>query len=169
MDWYIWLLWILEIPFVWFLWTILHEASHVIAAKSVTDLSDVKWWLYPHRDEAGNFYFAKVQWNWDASKVSDTENAAVYLAPRLMNIVAAIAFPFAFLLPLAWMIAWIIFWGAGLVDFIVGSMGQSEYSDLRLAAKHMKINPNILRGTGYAIISTSIILGFVLIGLTYAS
>ena len=168
MEWYVWLLWILEIPLVWFLWTVAHEASHVIAANNVTDISNVKWWLYPHRDEAGKFYFAKVQWNWEAEPTSPINNALIYLAPRFMNILASIALPFAILLPIYWMIAWIIFWGAGIVDFIVGSLGMSEYSDLRMAATHLNINPNIIRGVGFAVIAISIILCFSLIGFEYA-
>ena len=169
MDWYVWLLWILEIPLAWFLWTALHETSHVIAAHSFAKLTDIKWWLYPHRDEAGNFYFAKVQWNWNAEPASPIHNAIIYLAPRVMDIVAAIALPFAVIFSVPWMIAWIIFWGSGIVDFIVGSLGISEYSDLKRAATHLTIDPNIIRIIGFAIISISIVLCFALIGFKYAS
>ena len=169
MDLYVWLFWILEIPLAWFLWTVAHEGSHVLTAQAVSNLTDIKWWLYPHRDESGNFYFAKVQWSWDPSKVSELQNAAVYLAPRVMNTVASIMLPLAFLLPISWMVAWIIFWGAGIIDFIVGSLGISEYSDLRRSASYLKINPNTLRIIGFALIIFSITLCFTFIGLRYAS
>jgi len=161
------ILFLLELPAVWFLWTLAHEASHVIVANIVAEITDVKWWLYPHKDEAGNFYFAKVQWLWDPNEVKPNELALIYLAPRLMNIVAALALPFAALFPLPWMIAWIIFWGAGIVDFFVGSMGINEYSDLKRAAAALNIEPNIIRITGFSVIGLSVILCFLLIGLSY--
>lgn len=169
MDWYIWLLYVLELPLVWFLWTLAHEASHVIAAGLVGKTSDVKWWLYPHKDEDGKFYFAKVQWTWETESLSPQKIAITYLAPRLMNIIAAIALPFAVLFPLSWMIGWIIFWGAGIVDFFVGSMGMNIHSDLRVASTSLNIDPNILRIAGFSIIATSVILLFTFIGLSYAS
>jgi len=169
MHWYSWLLYILELPLVWFLWTSAHEASHVIASGIVAKITDVKWWLYPHRDEQGNFYFAKVQWSWDPNTVKPNDLAITYLAPRFMNVIAALALPFAVLFPLPWMIAWIIFWGAGIVDFFVGSMGISEYSDLKRAAAALNINPNMIRVAGFASITLSVVLCFLLIGISYAS
>jgi len=166
MDWYIWILLILEIPLVWFLWTAAHELSHFLFAKSFTEIYDVKWWLYPHRDEAGNFYFARVQWNWNEAPESPVQHAMIYLAPRIMDIVAAIALPFAALLPLSWMIAWIIFWGAGIVDFFVGSLGMSELSDLRKASMYLNADPNILRVFGFVIIGISLFLCILFICLT---
>lgn len=158
MSWYEWLLLILEIPLVWFLWTAAHEFSHYLVAKIFVNLYDVKWWLYPHKDEAGNFYFAKVQWNWDTEPDSPVKNAAIFLAPRIMNIISAVALPFASLLPLSWMIAWIIFWGAGIVDFIIGSLGMSELSDLRKASVYLNLDPNILRVFGFVTIGISLLL-----------
>lgn len=158
MDWYVWVLLISEIPLVWLIWTALHELSHYLMAKHFADLDDVKWWLYPHRDAEGNLYFAKIEWKWLGPVPSAFQHALIYLAPRIMNVVAAIALPFAALLPLPWMIAWIIFWGAGIVDFFVGSLGMSELSDLRQASKYLKIDAYNLRVFGFTTIGISLFL-----------
>lgn len=167
MDWYIWILLTLEIPLVWLIWTCIHELSHYIMAKRFAELDDVKWWLYPHRDEEGNLFFAKIQWQWLGPPPSSFEHAMIYLAPRIMNIVASIALPFAALLSLPWMIAWIIFWGAGIVDFFVGSLGMSILSDLRKASLHLKIDAYILRVFGFTTIGISLFLCALFICLRY--
>lgn len=162
MNWYEWVLLVLELPVVWFIWTALHELSHVALAKIFLNVVKVNYWLYPHYDN-NNFYFARVQYFHDLSKdTTRLQESFIYLAPRVMNLIAAISLVFFSWLPTPWNYVWFIFWGAGLVDFIVGSLGISPYSDLRRAADALQINPYILRIGGFAIIALSIVLSFII-------
>jgi hypothetical protein len=142
------------------LWTFLHEASHVLVASLMSPLKEVRWWLYPHRDEAGSFFFARVQWLWESQP---THNkwwwAALYSAPRAMNLIASVFFPLSFLFETPWSFAWMILWGAGLIDFFVGSIGRSEHSDLRRTASVLSFDPIVLRALGFCTISTSTVFG----------
>ena len=79
-----------------------------------------------------------------------------------MNLIAVISFVFFSLFPIPWNYIWLIFWGAGLIDLLVGSLGISPYSDLRRAAESLNINPYILRVIGFALITLSIISGFII-------
>jgi len=161
MNWYEWILLVLELPVVWFIWTALHELSHVAVAKMFLNIVKVNYWLYPHYDN-NNFYFARVQYFHDIAEISRTKEALIYLAPRFMNLIAAISFVFFSYFPVPWNFVWLIFWGAGLVDFIVGSLGISPYSDLRKASEALQISPDVLRVCGFLVIALSIILGFVI-------
>lgn len=145
------------------LWTFLHEASHVLVASQMAPLKWVRWWLYPHRDEDGNFFFAKVQWLWDSQPKDDKwQWAALYSAPRVMNSVASLVFPFSFLFESPWCFIWMIVWGAGLIDFSVGSVGLREYSDLCRTATALELNPWVLRAAGLTSVALSAALGLFL-------
>lgn len=139
----------------WPLWTVLHELSHVVVAASYSKISDVKWYLYPHRDKEGNFFFARVQWSWLEPTLSPMQWASIYSAPRLMNFIAAIIAPLYFLFPAPWCYLWLILWSASLIDLFVGSLGISEKSDLRRTCSVLNIRPWSLRLTGMSIVLAS--------------
>lgn len=163
MTWLAWLLLPLCVVASWFLWTALHELSHVVAARAFRKLTKVRFFLWPHMHE-GDFYFARVQFWWEeGGPLKPSEEVTMKLAPRLLNIVAAIAFPFVALFSWPWNFAWAIGWGAGLIDFFVGSLGISPFSDLRMSAERLRIDPNVIRIIGLTIILVSVILGGVLL------
>lgn len=147
----------------WPLWTILHELSHIVAASFYSTLSEVKWYLYPHKDEEGNFFFARVQWSWAEPALSPIQWASIHSAPRLMNFVAALLVPLSFLFPEPWCYIWLVLWGASLVDLFVGSLGISEFTDLRRTCDVLNISPWTLRVTGMATVLVSSALGILLL------
>ena len=160
MAWWVWLIFALCVPVVWFLWTVLHEVSHVAMARAFRKLERVKFWLWPHFDENNNFYFARVKFWWrEGGPLNKWEMAAMKFAPRIMNLVAAICFPFLASFGLPGMLFWGLFWGAGLVDFIVGSLGIRPQSDLRTGAEALGVNPMVFRVVGFFIILVSIMWG----------
>lgn len=145
-----------ELVVVWFLWTFLHELSHAVFAKVLLKAKDFKYKLFPHIDENKKFLFASVSWMATEENKNDTKEAIVLLAPKVMNVVAAIAFPFLLLLPMPFAMAWAILWGAGLVDLFVGSLGISSESDIRRAGKLLNFNSNVIRILGLTTILASI-------------
>lgn len=145
-----------ELVIVWFLWTVIHEASHAIAAKVLMKAQDFKFKLYPHINEQKKFLFASVSWIIPRTARTDTKEAMVFLAPRVMSLVAVIAFPFLLLFPVPIAMFWAILWGAGLVDLFVGSLGIFKESDLKRAAKLLKFNPTLIRVFGFVAILASI-------------
>jgi len=145
-----------ELVVVWFLWTLLHEAAHALAAKLLMKAQDFKFNLYPHINEQKKFLFASVSWITPGTTRTDTKEALVLLAPRVMSLVAVIAFPFLLLFSMPLAMFWAILWGAGLVDLFVGSLGISKASDLRRAAELLKFNPTVIRILGFAAIIASI-------------
>lgn len=148
------------IPAVWFIWTVLHEISHVAMARAFRKLVEVKYWLWPHKDENGNFYFARVRFWWEeGGPLTKWEIVAMKLAPRILNLVAAICFPLLTVFGWPGMLFWGLFWVAGLVDFFVGSLGMRPQSDLRQAAKELEIDPTVFRVLGMFIILVSLFLG----------
>lgn len=145
-----------ELVIVWFLWTALHEASHALVAKLLMKAQDFKFKLYPHLNEQKKFLFASVSWFVPATTRTDTKEALVLLAPRVMSLVAVVAFPFLLLFSMPMAQFWAILWGAGLVDLFVGSLGISAESDLRKAGKLLKFNPTLIRVFGFVAILVSI-------------
>jgi hypothetical protein len=103
--------------------------------------------VYPHVDKVAGFRWAACRYLPERNP-TETENALISLAPRLAGIVACAMAPLAVFLSL-WSLPvtliWLIFWGAGIVDLINGSMGISQYSDLKKAAVGFKISPWLLR------------------------
>lgn len=73
-----------------------------------------------------------------------------------MNLVAAAMFPFSSFFPGQWSMVWLVFWGCGLVDLFVGSLGISPVSDLRRASESLGTNPWVLRIVGMVILLTSL-------------
>ena len=137
-----------------FAWATIHEVSHLWAAKKLVGVSKYKIKPYPHIHPTAGFRWAGVEY-WPERKIEPTESALISLAPRLPDMLAAAMCPLALLvgslLGLFPAVAWFLFWGSGVVDLLQGSMGYSEYSDLRKAAAALNISPWILRS--FAIIS----------------
>lgn len=150
----------------WPMWTVLHELSHVLVAKLLAPVKRVDWWLYPHRDENGNFFFARVSWQWvDDPSLTNRDKIMLYSAPRIMNVVAAIMLPFSCAFSSPWSYVWFIVWVAGLIDLFVGSLGISEASDLKNSAKVAGISPWIFRVVGMLVALMSVIIGIILLVL----
>ena len=144
---------------VWPLWTLIHEISHILVANEIAPVKDIKFWLYPHIDEEGKFYFARVRWSWNPWPiVSDFTLAMVYLAPRIPDLFATLMFPYGILFSSPWKYIWYILWGGGLVDMFIGSLGIRKHSDLQISSKLLKIDPKIIRVISLVIIMTSIIM-----------
>jgi hypothetical protein len=75
------------------------------------------------------------------------------IAPRFADLLAVAALPFAWLLHGWCFWIWSIFWGAGLVDLITGSIGWSDRSDLRRVADGF--GPWVLRVAGFSLVVAS--------------
>jgi hypothetical protein len=146
---------ILLLLFSWVFWTVAHEISHFLALKSVRNVSYWKIDLVP-RIIQNNIQWARINMVREGEPLNSNETALVYLAPRIMNLVASIMIVFSFLLSGDLLIYWLLFWGAGLVDFFVGSLGVSPKSDLQIASKAINWNPNIIRFIGFIIILISL-------------
>lgn len=146
------------------LWTVIHEASHLAAARALGPLRDVELWLYPHRDERGNFFFARVKWRWDPPlRPSPLQVAAVVLAPRLADLLGAVGFVLcAAFVPAPWLLAALALTGGALVDLFVGSLGVGELTDLRRASTVLDLSPWLLRGVGMGVLLASLALGLAL-------
>jgi hypothetical protein len=92
--------------------------------------------------------------------MNNFEDGLTKIAPRIPGIVAAICFAFlAYFSGPLWFV-WGIFWGAGLVDLLWGSLGLSEISDTQRAAKAWDVNPNVIRILGFVVFVVSALFGF---------
>lgn len=131
----------------YFAWSYIHEMSHILMAKYLVGLEWYKIKVYPHVDKRLGFVWASTRYM-PKRKIESTERALISLTPRLPGIVACALAPlFVFLgifgdIP---SLLWLIFWGAGVVDVITGSMGISKTSDLKRAAYELKLSPWLLR------------------------
>lgn len=144
----IWVLYCFAILVSWFLWNIIHEASHVLAAKI---FGDVKSWTikpYPHKNN-GSFRFAGAYWTWDGDPPADGARGFIDLAPRIMDVVAIELLIVALFISGPAQILLLIFCAGGIIDLFVGSIGYSENSDLKKAAKRLDINPWKIRISGF--------------------
>jgi hypothetical protein len=130
-----------------FTWCYIHEKAHVLMVKYLVGLQWAEIKPYPHVDKVAGFRWAGCRYLPERNP-TPTENALISLAPRLPGIVACAMAPLAVFLSMWALIPtmlWIIFWGAGIVDLINGSLGISQYSDLKKAAAGFKISPWLLR------------------------
>jgi hypothetical protein len=147
-----------------FLWLFMHELSHISVANIFVDVYNAKIKLYPHFFEHNGkrtLRFASVSYNYYGDYPTGIHGALINLAPRFMNILAALLFPLGLIIITPWLqMCWFIFWGAGLVDFLWGSIGTSEQSDIMKASKNLKINHMIIRLISFLfiMISASIVL-----------
>lgn len=136
-----------------FLWATIHELSHLVAAKLAADatLIEIKVWPHFHND---NFYWASIRYerHREASRAGD---AFIHLAPRIPDLIGALALPLACLLPSPWFWFYTVVVGAALFDLGNGSIGYCEHADLRRAARAMQISPWWIRVVGWTIAATS--------------
>jgi len=146
-------------------WAWAHEFCHLLAHKVCGADGTYVIKVLPHkwRDK---WYFARLHWVQyfiPPGGLTPTQRGFIEIAPRFVDLLAVIALPFAILFPgvLCWM--WIVFWGGGIIDLIVGSIGWSERSDLRQGASWFEISPWILRTVGFtlAILSTATMIAWI--------
>lgn len=157
------------LPFGYFIWTMIHELSHLWMVKRFVRLESWSIKPYPHYRDVGDgkkqFSFAAVYWRLEPDQfMTNKQLATISLAPRIGDIIAVIALPFAVLFSsgvLFWI--WISFWFCGLVDLFIGSLGIRDNSDLRRASNYLKINPWLLRIAGMGDIVLSVVLTVVLL------
>ena len=147
---------ILAVP-LFFVWALIHEFSHLIVAKRVGYVKSWHMKLWPHITN-GTFRWAAVYYVL-YRRLSPHNNVRIAMAPRVPDLIAATALPFAgcFNDPHAITI-WLSIWGAGVINFIVGSLGISAQSDLRQAARGLLINAWELRVVAFMLIIPSVIL-----------
>ena len=138
----------------YFLWDLIHETSHLLVAHFMVGVRKWSMKLWPHYDQ-GALRWGAVEY-WPERAVSSKEEVCILLAPRIPNLLSVLAFPFSAALSGQEFIVWGVLWGAGLVDLLVGSLGISPTSDLRLASHYMKCSPWLLRVLGMILIFTSV-------------
>jgi hypothetical protein len=146
----------------YFAWLLIHEFSHLLMAKKLIGVNKWKMKLYPHRAEDSSLRFGAV-WYWMNRQPSSKEHAAILLAPRIPNVLASILFIFGAVLSGYLATIWFIFWGAGIIDLVYGSIGISKLSDLKRASEAVNKNHWHLRLAGLGIALTSIVAHFLLL------
>jgi len=142
----------------YFVWTTIHECSHYLAARYLFRAKLVRMRLYPHVDPQAGFRFGAVEYAYSEDPLIPSYHAIVSFAPRIPNLLAAVALPAANLaepLSPAFMLI-TIFVGAGIVDLCYGSIGYSTYSDLRKGASSLNRSPWLFRITGFLVAVLSV-------------
>ena len=147
---------------LFFVWATLHELSHAAVVSFFIRVKKFTFCLYPHKRN-GQLVFAYVSWEPEEEQVTWEQFAWVLFAPRWLNLLACIAFPFMFLIPGDWKVLWGIFWFGGLLDFANGSIGVGHMSDMATYASVWDISPWVFRVVGFSLIFASIISGFFLL------
>jgi hypothetical protein len=134
-------------------WAVIHEMSHVLMAKALLKVTEWTIRPYPHFHEYdGNRYFvwALSLWRYDG-ETTPSKNAAIHLAPRIMDMVAAVGIHAYWFMPDSlWTLPLVAFCIGGLIDLAVGSSGATDVSDLKRASDALEISPWWLRITGWA-------------------
>lgn len=145
----------------YFAWAAIHEFSHLFVAKKFVNVVKWKMKLYPHKAEDGSWRFAAV-WYWMDRNFTPKEQFAVSLAPRLPGLVACVLFPLGALFSGPLYLLWSMFWGGGVVDLLYGSIGVSENSDLKKAARASGKSPWLFRAAGFAVGALSTLVHFLI-------
>ena len=153
-----WILLVLVIP-LFFLWVFLHEMSHILAVHGTIEGKRWQIKMCPYTSDKGSFRWAGYSYV-SKRKPNSKELVMISLAPRIMNLVAVIAFPFGVFFSGLSAAIWFVFWGAGLVDFGIGSIGYSVDSDLRVASVAMGLKPWVLRVAGFSLLVATLLLAF---------
>ena len=135
-----------------FAWTALHELAHFALVYSMRRVTWVSFRLYPHRHPVIGWVWGSIEWDYDGPLFSPIEDAWISIAPRWLNIVAAIAAPFAALAPRPFDGIVVVMVGAGLVDFAVGSIGSGQFSDLQRASRGFGVSAWFLRVVGWSLV-----------------
>lgn len=112
--------------FTYFLWAYLHEYAHLFVAKSITEVKSYTMRLYPHNHPRLGFVWASVSYEIEKT-LTPQEQAKVCFAPRILDAIALLLFPFTADLDLFW----VVVVGGGLVDTIRGSFVFSPTSDIK--------------------------------------
>ena len=154
------------LPLVLITWNFIHEGSHLLAASYFgKGLKEYKIKPYPHRYKDG-FRFAGCYWT-SNEKISTRNRAFVSLAPRVADLLAVLFLlllaPLHSIISIFIFIPLVMLFGAGLVDFFVGSIGNSPNSDLARAAKGLNISEQYIRIPGFSIITLTVLLFFIIL------
>lgn len=137
------------IVFTYITWTVFHELSHAAIVYLIGAGKNLKLKLLPHMYK-GTFRIAAMEWT-ATRGLSKGELIALYLAPRVMDVAAAIALQFLTFSMSPFSIPLQIFLIGGIVDLLWGSIGKSQYSDLVRASYYVDISPWYLRIGGFLI------------------
>jgi len=156
------MVWFLLVAFAalcYVLWAAIHELSHVLMARLLVGISYWEINLIPKLKEAKHFriQFASCFYI-PLKRVNEKQQAAISLAPRIPDVLGAIALPFVSLMPAPTSYFMMVFCGSALVDLFVGSLGMSEKSDLRKAARNIDLSPWTLRLMGACVIIGTVFL-----------
>jgi hypothetical protein len=148
-----WIILFVFAVFCYVLWTAIHELSHVLMARLLVGISYWEINLIPKIKEAKllRIQFASCFYI-PLKRSTKQQQAAISLAPRIPDVLGAIALPFVSLMPAPISYFMMVFFGSALVDLFVGSIGMSEESDLRKAAENIDLSPWTLRLMGACII-----------------
>lgn len=139
----------------YFAWLFIHEASHILAAHCLFGVKNWSIKLLPEK-HGDTIWWGSCKYQPEFQPMS-SELAQVALAPRIPNLIACALLPLAPIFSFPFSVFWVIFFGAGLIDLLVGSFGISEYSDLRKAAAGLSIDPNFIRFIGLFCLFCSVI------------
>jgi hypothetical protein len=129
--------------------------SHILMAKKRVGLEWFKLKLYPHMNE-GSLRWAACEYM-PKKQLTSEDIVNISLAPRIPDLLAAWLFIFTPIFS-GWLaVAWFIFFGAGIIDLINGSIGLSPNSDLqKAAAATHKTDAKGLRILGFAFATISV-------------
>ncbi len=111
----------------YFLWAYMHEYAHLLTAKRLVGVKSYTMRIYPHKHPRLGFVFASVSYESLRQSMTLDERAWISFAPRFVDALALIIFPYTYDLD----IFWIILVGGGLVDTIRGSFIFSPTSDIK--------------------------------------
>jgi hypothetical protein len=137
-------------------------------AKSVCDVKSWKIKPYPDFHE-GTIRFGSISLVYGENRPTNADLSQIYLAPRYPDLLACLALTIGCaIIPLnIWLILWCCFWGCGIIDLLIGSLGFTPSCDLRKASRVLDINPWFLRVVGFFPMIVSIIASIWLF-LTFA-
>ena len=138
-----------------FVWSVIHEMAHVLMAKILINVTDWSIRPYPHiyEDDDGKRYFvwALSMWTYQG-EVTSKQTAAIYLAPRIPDVIAACLLQLYWIMPQSFLTLLLVVFGiGGIVDLVVGSVGRSDISDITRASKALGIPQWILSAVGWVI------------------
>ena len=143
---------VLAIVPCFFLWAALHELSHYAALKRYRPNATASFKLYPHR-EYDRFFWARINWEFDGEDITDRELAWVSLAPRVPDLIGALAAPvIAWLVPWPWALPLVVVAAGSLVDLATGSIGRDPESDLKRAARGLETSVWAFRVPGWLLV-----------------
>jgi hypothetical protein len=111
----------------YFVWAYIHEYAHLLTAKKLVGVKSYKMRIYPHKHPRLGFVFASVSYEYEKEAITLDQRAWISFAPRILDAIALIVFPFTSELDLFW----IILVAGGLVDTIRGSFIFSPTSDIK--------------------------------------